>query len=104
MTQPDPIFTQVLEIAALASQLSLPRFFHRFDNHSIEQLQAVNQALLDKVHRLRKVAILLIDLDTSHMDTYGQQESASYNTYYGTSGFHPLLTFRVFRFKQLAHA
>lgn len=67
--------------------------FHRFDDHSIEQLQAVNEALLDKVHRLRKVEILLIDLDSSHMDTYGQQENASYNTYYGTSGFHPLLTF-----------
>lgn len=89
----DPVFTQVLDVPALASQPSLSRFFHRFDDQALEQLQAANQALLDKVHRLRKTDTLLIDLDSSHADTYGQQENASYNAHYGTVGFHPLVAF-----------
>ena len=83
----DPIFTQVLSTAALASQPSLSRFFKRFDAESLNQLQAANQELLDRVHRLRQSDTLLIDLDSSHADTYGKQEQASYNAHYGISVF-----------------
>lgn len=38
----------------------------------------------------------MIDLDSSHADTYGKQEQASYNTHYGTVGFHPLVAFDGF--------
>lgn len=89
----DPVFTQVLGTPALASQPSLSRFFHRFDTQAVEQLQAANQELVDKAHRLRQTEALLIDLDSTGAETYGQQESASYNAHYGTVGFHPLLAF-----------
>ena len=89
----DPIFTQVLGTPALASQPSLSRFFKRFDTQALDQLQAANQELLDRVHRMRQSDTLLIDLDSSHVDTYGNQEQASYNAHYGTVGFHPLVAF-----------
>lgn len=89
----DPVFTQVLGTSALASQPSLSRFFKRFDTQALNQLQAANQAILDRVHRVRKADTLLIDLDSSHADTYGKQENASYNAHYGTVGFHPLVAF-----------
>lgn len=89
----DPVFTQVLGIPALASQPSLSRFFKRFDTQALDQLQVANQELLDRVHRIRKTDTLLIDLDSSHADTYGKQEQASYNAHYGTVGFHPLVAF-----------
>lgn len=89
----DPVFTQVLGTPALASQPSLSRFFQRFDAQALDQLQVANQELVDKVHRLRQTEALLIDLDSTHSDTYGRQESASYNAHYGTVGFHPLLAF-----------
>ena len=89
----DPVFTQVLGTPALASQPSLSRFFKRFDAESLDQLQAANQELLDRVHRMRQSNTLLIDLDSSHADTYGKQEQASYNAHYGTVGFHPLVAF-----------
>ncbi len=89
----DPIFTQVLGTPALASQPSLSRFFKRFDAQSLAQLQTANQELLDRVHRMRQSNTLLIDLDSSHADTYGRQEQASYNAHYGTFGFHPLVAF-----------
>lgn len=89
----DPVFTQILGKTALASQPSLSRFFNRFDEASLNQLQVANQELLDRVHRIRESKALLIDLDSSHADTYGKQEKASYNAHYGTVGFHPLVAF-----------
>ncbi len=89
----DHIFTQVLDTPALASQPSLSRFFKRFDEQSLDQLQDGNQALLDKVHHARQFQTLLFDLDSTHSDTYGQQVQSAYNAHYGTVGFHPLVAF-----------
>jgi hypothetical protein len=89
----DPVFTKVIETDALASQPSLSRFYTRFDHESIERLNQANQSLLDKVHKFRESKALIIDLDSTHADTYGNQESAAYNTHYGTVGFHPLVAF-----------
>lgn len=32
-------------------------------------------------------------MDSTHADTYGEQESASFKAHYGTVGFHPLVAF-----------
>lgn len=89
----DPVFTQILSKPALASQPSLSRFFHRFDSDALDQLQAANQTMLDQVHRARQAQALIVDLDSSHADTYGQQAEAAYNAHYQTVGFHPLVAF-----------
>lgn len=89
----DPVFTQVLGIDALASQPSLSRFFGRFDHDSFVQLEQANQEMLDKMHRVRNSNVLLIDLDSTHADTYGHQEESAYNSHYGTVGYHPLVAF-----------
>lgn len=89
----DPVFTQVLGTPALASQPSLSRFFKRFDAQALDQLQAANQELLDRVHHVRQSETLIFDLDSTHADTYGNQEKSSYNAHYRTLGFHPLVAF-----------
>lgn len=89
----DPVFTQIIGTPALASQPSLSRFFRRFDQISIEQLEQANHEILDKVHLFRDSKALIFDLDSTHADTYGHQESAAYNAHYGTIGFHPLVAF-----------
>jgi hypothetical protein len=89
----DPVFTHIIGIPALASQPSLSRFFRRFDQTSIEQLERANQELIDRVHKFRGSKALIFDLDSTHSDTYGHQESAAYNAHYGTIGFHPLVAF-----------
>ena len=88
-----PVFTQILNTPALASQPSLSRFFKRFDQTSIQQLEQSNQELLDKVHSFRNSKALIFDLDSTHLDAYGHQGSISYNAYYRTVGFHPLVAF-----------
>ncbi|MFT8323335.1 MAG: IS1380 family transposase [Bacillus sp. (in: firmicutes)] len=89
----DPVFTQVVESPTLASQPTLSRFYDRFDPNALDQLGVANQKLLDKVHRYRKNPALILDLDSTHVDAYGKQESSDYNAHYGTIGFHPLVAF-----------
>lgn len=45
------------------------------------------------MHQFRESKALIFDLDSTHSDTYGHQESAAYNAHYGTVGFHPLVAF-----------
>jgi len=89
----DPVFTQIIGTDALASQPSLSRFFRRFNRQSIEELNQANQELIDRVHQFRDSKAVIFDLDSTHSDTYGNQESAAYNAHYGTVGFHPLVAF-----------
>lgn len=89
----DPVFTQLIGTPALASQPSLSRFYTRFNEVSLDQVNLANQELLDKVHAFRKSPALFIDLDSTHSDTHGEQEFSSYNSHYGTMGFHPLVAF-----------
>jgi len=87
------VFTQIVGTDALASQPSLSRFFWRFNQSSIEQLNSANQELIDKVHQTRESKAINFDLDSTHSDTYGDQESTAYNAHYGTVGYHPLVAF-----------
>ncbi|WP_033827309.1 IS1380 family transposase, partial [Bacillus andreraoultii] len=89
----DPVFTEIIDTPALASQPSLSRFYTRFNQESIDHLNQANQELRDKIHAFRKSQALFIDLDSTHSDTYGNQESSSFNAHYGTLGFHPLVAF-----------
>lgn len=57
------------------------------------QFQALNQALIDKVRLERHSTERVIDLDSTHSDTFGKQEAAHYNAHYGTTGYHPLVAF-----------
>lgn len=89
----DPVYTQIIGTNALASQPSLSRLYGRFDQSSVNQLNNANLELMDKMHQARDTKALIFDLDSTHSDTYGDQEHNAYNTHYGTVGFHPLVAF-----------
>ena len=89
----DPIFRLVLDKDALASQSSLSRFWDRVNEETIARFQVLNQALIDKVRLERNATEMIIDLDSTHSDTFGNQEDANFNAHYGTNGYHPLVAF-----------
>ncbi|UJF16043.1 IS1380 family transposase [Jeotgalibaca sp. MA1X17-3] len=89
----DPIFRLVLDKGAIASQASLSRFWDRISEETLSQLQVLNQALIDKVRLKRNSTQLIIDLDSTHSDTFGNQEATNFNAHYGTNGYHPLVAF-----------
>ena len=89
----DPIFKVVLDKSNLASQASLSRFWDRISEENISQLQELNQAMIDKVRLARNTTEMIFDLDSTHSDTYGNQEKTDYNAHYQTNGYHPLVAF-----------
>ncbi|MFV8771944.1 IS1380 family transposase [Aerococcus viridans] len=89
----DPVFKAVLGRKELASQSSLSRFLDRLSEENIHELQALNQELIDKARLIRNDTELIIDLDSTHSDTFGYQEQTDYNTHYQTYGYHPLVAF-----------
>lgn len=60
---------------------------------NIVQLQKVNQILIDKVRTIRNTNEMIFDLDSTHSDTFGNQEMTDYNAHYQTTGHHPLVAF-----------
>ena len=57
------------------------------------KLQALNQAMLDKVRIQRNATEMVLDLDSTYSDTYGNQEETAFNRHYQTTGYHPLVAF-----------
>ena len=89
----DPIFQAVLSKKRLASQSSISRFWDRMSTENIVQLQKVNQILIDKARTIRNTNEMIFDLDSTHSDTFGNQEMTDYNAHYQTTGYHPLVAF-----------
>ncbi|MFL2132189.1 transposase, partial [Ruoffia sp. FAM 20858] len=84
-------FQMVLGRKQLASQSSISRFLDRFTTENVGQLQSLNQSLIDKACLIRNDTELIIDLDSTHSDTFGHQEQTDYNAHYQTYGYHPLV-------------
>ncbi|WP_353947865.1 IS1380 family transposase [Sporolactobacillus sp. Y61] len=89
----DPIFTTLLEKKHLASQPRLSRFNQRVDADTVQSLEAVNQAYLDRLYALRPSQQVVLDVDSANFETAGHQEGAAYNAHYQDTGYHPLLLF-----------
>ncbi|GAE93098.1 transposase [Gracilibacillus boraciitolerans JCM 21714] len=52
----------------------------------MKQLIQGNQELLDKAHQFRDSQGLIFDLDSTHADSYVEQEFNAFNSHYGTVG------------------
>lgn len=49
--------------------------------------------LVDKARLVRNDTDMIIDLESTHFDTFGNQEQTAYNVHYGTTGYHPMVAF-----------
>ena len=89
----DPVFKAVLAKEALASQPTISRFNSRLDVDNAKQFQFINETLMDKVYSVEMPKQVLIDLDSTNCQTYGNQYGANYNFHYSANGYHPLVAF-----------
>lgn len=62
----------------------------------MDQLQSLNQELIDKAPLIRNDTELIIDIDSTHSDTFGHQEQTYYNAHYQTYEYHPSVAFDGF--------
>lgn len=89
----DPAFKAVLGKSALASQPSISRYNNRLDNDNIKQFEAINELLTDRIYSIQMPNEVLIDLDSTNSQTYGEQYGSNYNSHYAANGYHPLVAF-----------
>jgi len=89
----DPVFTTTLGKEALASQPTLSRFYNRMDDDTLDQFERINMELRKKVYSLAKPEMILFDLDSTLLETYGRQEGSAFNFVYKANGYHPLMCY-----------
>lgn len=87
----DPVFKMVLEKGALASQPTVSRFFNRMDEDTLNQFLAIGRILRKKIYSIQMPEALILDLDSTLLDAYGNQEGKAFNYHYQSNGYHPLV-------------
>lgn len=77
----------------LVSQPSLSRFFGAMTANNLDELRQLlwKTATLSFQHSHQSQFVL--DIDSTHADTFGEQESSAYNAHYMAKGYHPQVLF-----------
>ena len=89
----DPVMKSIIDTPALASQPTLSRFYNRMDDETLKQFENLSTLLRDKIYDVKYPDMVLLDLDSTLLDTYGHQEGEGFNYHYQSHGYHPLLCF-----------
>lgn len=89
------LFTNTLGVPSLASQPTISRMWQRLTPKVLDQCFEMNQRYIDQYYENLEDfnQPVLIDLDSTHFDTYGNQEKNAFNSHYQTFGYHPLVAF-----------
>lgn len=89
----DPAFKNLLETDQSASQPTVSRFWNELSDNVLDGMEDLIDYLNDGSRFARQQEELVIDIDSTHFDTFGKQEDTNYNAHYGTYGFHPLVAY-----------
>lgn len=89
----DPVFTSILGKKALASQPTISRVLNSFVHEDILKFNDVLEYLYKMVHPIDRKKNIVLDLDSTSVETYGKQEESTYIHHYDTSGYHPLVLY-----------
>lgn len=89
----DAIFQTLLESHSLASQSTYSRFLQAIQEKNMDEMLELALKLTDIYFQKSKPEEMIVDIDSTHCDTYGHQEATNYNAHYGTNGYHPLVAF-----------
>ncbi|SHK15348.1 Transposase DDE domain group 1, partial [Geosporobacter subterraneus DSM 17957] len=89
----EPVFKSILEKSALASQPTLSRFFNRMDTDTLNQFNEIIKELRKLAYGIKKPEMVLLDIDSTLLNTYGRQEGEGFNFHYSAHGYHPLLCY-----------
>ena len=82
--------------AASTSQMGLYETEVLTQAKSLATLADLSGRWIDAVHHRKPVREIILDLDSSVSETYGQQEGTAYNGHFGCTCYHPLFCFNQF--------
>ncbi len=60
---------------------------------NLKKLMDLSGEWIDRVHQRKPSKKLILDMDSSVSETYGQQEGSAYNGHFGCTCYHPLFLF-----------
>jgi hypothetical protein len=63
---------------------------------NINTLMALPGFWIDRVHEQKPIDKLILDMDSSESETYGNQQGSAYNGYFKCNCYHPLFLFNQF--------
>lgn len=76
----DPVLTAILDKKGLASQPTLSGFFNRMDEATLNQFYVLMRRFRKVVYAIKRPQLLLLDLDSTLLDTYGHQEGEGFTS------------------------
>lgn len=88
-----PVFKAMLNKVTLASQPTISRFYNYMDKDSLDQFLAINKTLRKKIYSIQLPEFIILDLDSTLLNTYGRQEGSDFNFHYHDNGYHPLVCY-----------
>jgi hypothetical protein len=89
----EPVFRSILDKKTLASQPTLSRFWNRMNEATMLQYGDITKSMRDSVYQIEMPEQVLLDLDSTLLNTYGKQEGEGFNYHYSAHGYHPLLCY-----------
>lgn len=89
----EPIFKSILEKSSLASQPTLSRFWNRMDETTLLQFNEIIKSMRALAYKVKQPDMVLLDLDSTLLNTYGNQEGEGFNFHYKAHGYHPILCY-----------
>lgn len=89
----DPVMQKVVGKEALSSQPTMHRFENSLSEKNIPEFQEANLSLLDRAYQIEPQDAMILDLDSTNDEVYGNQKGAVYNGYYKMKMYHPLFAF-----------
>ena len=98
----DPAMRTVVGGRAKDAKAASTSEMARFETETLstkENLKHLSDALgrwIDQAHRHRTLTKLILDMDSSVSETYGQQEGAAYNGHFECTCYHPSFVFNQF--------
>ena len=82
--------------AASTSQMGLFETEVLTQPENLSALMDLSGRWIDTVHRRKPTREIILDLDSSVSETYGEQEGSAYNGHFACSCYHPLFCFNQF--------
>ena len=89
----DPVFKAILDNNSLASQPTISRFFNRMDEDTLFQFEKIHQTMRQKIYSITNPDMILLDIDSTLFNTYGNQDGHAFNFHYSGFGYHPLFCY-----------
>ena len=95
----DPSMRYVVGGRARTKQAASTSQMGRFETEVLTQprnlagLMDISGLWMGRAHRVKPIREIILDLDSSVSETYGEQEGSAYNGHFGCTCYHPLFCF-----------